>query len=440
MKVFLLLVIFAAVFFLIFKDKVDRNVGVIYGAAATVLLGQMMNFFTGLQVIHAVNVETLLLMFGMMLYSDVMAETGVFGRCARGVGRFSKNDPWLVLVSFSMITFALSLAINNLTTMVIILPITVTLCVRAGVRPIPVIIAEVIASNLGGASSMIGDFPNMLIASSTQLTFVDFLTNMLPACLIGMAILFGIFYAMKEPLVLDAPLISADKQDDTDSNGGDDSFTKLDSKTWFGIAIFVGMIFLFILSGSSPLPPSYVATAGGLLALAFVSKDKIAVVRNLNYKDIIFFFCLFIMVGGLNATALLNHISYFIWMASGQDKYIEALMTMVSSGMLTVFLNAGPATALYIPIAADLHNYGNHDFIWWALSLGVCAGSSAAISGATSGAIASNYLIDYGKKMGLEGTKNFDECNLSFSEFFRIGIPFMVIFMAFSAIYLLRYY
>ena len=199
------------------------------------------------------------------------------------------------------------------------------------------------------------------------------------------------------------------------------------------------MVVLFVFSGDIEIRPSVIAVAGGILTLVVVATRKQEVLQNLNYKDIAFFFFLFIMVGGLQASGLLNRVSYLIWLVSDGHHYAQAILTMISSGVLTIFLNAGPATSLFIPIAGDFTQYADHGYIWWALSLGVCAGSSAAITGATSGTIASNYLAEYGKKMGLEGKEEFKEFNLSFNEFLKVGLPFMGLFMLFSAFYLIRY-
>ncbi len=438
MQTLFLVAVFCAVFYLIFKDRVDRFLGVLYGAAATILFGSWFDFFNASQVYQSISFETLFLMFGMMLYSDAMAQTGLFKGCAFAMARLAKNDPWLILVLFSSVTFLLSMFINNLTTIIIILPITIVMCVGLGMRPIPVVVSEVIASNLGGASSMVGDFPNMLISSSTPLVFMDFISHMFPACLMGMGILFALIYFRKEPLTLERPLFQVAEGNKEELLGMNDPIN-FDRKTNNGILIFILMVVLFIFSEDLEIRPSVVAVAGGALALAVVATRKFEVLQDLNYKDIAFFFFLFIMVGGLQASGLLNRISYLIWMVSDGHLYAQAILTMISSGILTIFLNAGPAASLFIPIAGDFTQFADHHYIWWALSLGVCAGSSAAITGATAGTIASNYLSEYGKKMGLEGKDEFKEFNLNFNEFLKVGLPFMGLFMLFSAIYLIRY-
>ena len=438
MQTLFLVAVFCAVFYLIFKDRVDRFLGVLYGAAATILFGSWFDFFNASQVYQSISFETLFLMFGMMLYSDAMAQTGLFKGCAFAMARLAKNDPWLILVLFSCVTFLLSMFINNLTTIVIILPITIVMCAGLGMRPIPVVVSEVIASNLGGASSMIGDFPNMLIASSTSLVFMDFISHMFPACLMGMGILFALIHFRKEPLTFERPLFQVVEGNKEELLGMNDPII-FDRKTNSGILIFILMVVLFIFSEDLEIRPSVVAVAGGALALAVVATRKLEILQDLNYKDIAFFFFLFIMVGGLQASGLLNRISYLIWMVSDGHHYAQAILTTISSGILTIFLNAGPAASLFIPIAGDFAQFADHHYIWWALSLGVCAGSSAAITGATSGTIASNYLSEYGKKMGLEGKEEFKEFNLNFNEFLKVGLPFMGLFMLFSAIYLIRY-
>ncbi|MBO1225258.1 MAG: hypothetical protein JYX80_12625 [Candidatus Scalindua sediminis] len=407
MSIMLVLLIFTAVFILIFKQVVDRNYAVLYGAVAIVFLGQIFGFYAPLKIVQSVNLETLLLLFGMMLYSTAMVQTNIFESWGIKIGMFSKNEPWLILVSFSLITYALSLFMNNLTAMLIMLPITVSLCTRAGVRPIPIVISELIASNLAGASSMIGDFPNMLIASSTPLHFLDFIINMFPICILGLALLFGLFCLRNEPLIFHKPTVASARSskgnNERDYFGADhleDAKTVVVNKrkATIGLIIFSGMITLFIFSEHLFIPPSFVALVGGILALAFVAETRMEVITTINYRDIFFFFFLFIMVGGVDATGALNYLSYYIWIFSNHNQYFQCILTMFSAGFLTIFLNAGPTATLFIPIANDLYHFADNDIIWWALSLGICAGSSAAITGATAGTVAANYLENYKKK------------------------------------------
>ncbi|MBF0275353.1 MAG: sodium:proton antiporter, partial [Nitrospinae bacterium] len=201
MEIIVILTVFIVVFYMIIKGSVERNLAIMYGAAAITLLGMIFGSYSPIRIIQSVNFETLFLLFGMMLYSTVMVKTGLFEQWAQRISGFAKNDPWLIVVCFSLITFGLSLFVNNLTTIVVILPITLILCSRIGIRPIPVVITEVIVSNLGGASSMVGDFPNMLIGSSTPYNFIDFFTYMLPVCLLGVGALMFYLYAKKTPLL-----------------------------------------------------------------------------------------------------------------------------------------------------------------------------------------------------------------------------------------------
>jgi len=432
----LILTIFALVFYLIFTGREDRNLVIIYGASATVLTGMMMGFYSPIAIVQSVNFETLFLLFGMMLYSKIMADTGVFQSWAIKIARFSNNDPWLTLTSFALITFILSLFINNFTTIVIIVPITVLLCINLGMRPIPVVITEVIASNLGGASSMVGDFPNMLISSSTPYDFFDFLMYMLPICLLGLATLLLYLFVRGESLLIDKKIGVLGGGKIPKMNEFKAALQCDPYKIYIGYMIFFLMVVMFILATTVKIPPSTTAIVGSILALIFVSSDRKKVVTEFNYRDIIFFFCLFVMVGAIEATGALTMLSYYIWVASNGSEFMQGVYTLVSAGFLTIILNAGPTTALYLPVVGELYNYGQHEFIFWALSLGVCAGSSAAITGATAGLVASNYLSDYAKENDIHGTKDYVYFDLTFRKFMNIGIPFMGIFMVLSSVYL----
>ncbi|MBF0438781.1 MAG: anion permease, partial [Magnetococcales bacterium] len=183
------LLLFSLFFVLMYLEILDRRVAMLSGGAAFVVLGSMLGFYPLYKAVESIYFETLALIFGMSMISATLAKAGFFALWARRIVNYSRGNGWLTFILLSLITYFFSLFVNNLATMVVMLPITLGLCKTARLNPVPVVIALIIASNLGGASTIMGDFPNMIIASAGTLQFLDFIGGMMPACLLELAVL-----------------------------------------------------------------------------------------------------------------------------------------------------------------------------------------------------------------------------------------------------------
>lgn len=435
-NVLLVLAVFFAVFLLIFLDLAERTVMVSLGAVTLVIFGTYLGFFDQAKAFASINAGTLSLLVGMGFFAVFLEETNFFTFAARKIALHSKGDRTKVMFFLCGITYLFSMFVNNLSTILVIVPITLKICDEFDMDVVPLLICVVISSNLGGASSMIGDFPNMLISSEVGLLFHDFLFYMFPICFIQFLAMF--FYMKRKKWIGN----SADKEASTEKRmialkqmKRALEETKLDQGAiQKGLAILSVVVVGFMLSDIIHISAPTIALAGGFSLLAFGGIDPKVILRKTNFRDILFFAALFVMVGAVDASGVLAVASRSMKMISGGSLLIQALLLLWVSAFLTSFLNAGPATALFIPIIFRLGITYPHNYIWWALSLGVLAGSCSTLTGATAGAVTATLMEDHedSKNKG-----NSSKRTLSFRAYSQVGVPIMFLFLAISTVYII---
>jgi len=414
-------------FALLYKNIIDRVMIVLFFAGLTIFLGGFLGIYKPTDAFLAIKFNTLGLLLGMAIISVVLDICGFFDLLAYRIYRVAGLNQFKIFVCFILVTYGLSLLINNLTTILVIVPMTINLAGRMRFDPRPLIIGEVIASNLGGASTMVGDFPNMLIAAETGIGFGEFIIYMMPICLILLACLLIYLYRV------------AERPDDAPMEPGKTlklvrPRISIKEKRAIRRALFIlsHMIFLFIIAGLISLKPATVALFGGLSLFLFSGIDKRQIINKIGFGDILFFTGLFIVVGSLEASGLLQIVARAITAAAMGQPWLLCLILMWSAALLTAFLSAGPTTALFFPVVLSLGCLPPHHIIWWALSLGVLAGSSATLTGATAGPVATTLLEKYcaRARIQLSGGNT-----IPFKAFIRTGLPVMAIFLSLSSVY-----
>jgi len=293
------------------------------------------------------------------------------------------------------------------------------------------VIAQIIASNLGGASTMIGDFPNMIISSAGKLHFLDFIGGMMPACLVLLAVMFAFFQWRRDEIRFAGPVAGVMEASRRAPIRVDRRLARI------GLTILGAALAGFMVTEVIGVRPGWIALTAGLAALVLGGFERDDLVSACGARDILFFFGLFIMVGGLAAAGVLDGFVWLIDHASGGHGLLRLLMLMWVAAVSTIFLNAGPATAFFVPVAASLHgSLPVADVAWWALSLGVLAGSSAALTGATAGAVASSHLERFMKSHPEMGAVIPAGGELDFRGYLRWGLPIMFLFLGLSSLYI----
>ena len=413
------LLVFLATFGMLALDLVGRLAAVVIGATTLLLVGSFLGFYQPPDALHYLwtKLDTLVLLGGISVVTALLAEAGFFTQVAyRVVRRFGENRR-AVMILLCLLTYGLSAFMNNLATILLIIPLSLIIADALDLDPATLVLAEVIASNLGGASTMIGDFPNMLIATETGLPFHEFLIHLAPVGLLQLGILLA-FLAPKFPVGASRrrrrqALVRQLAAMPHDRNVGSR-----------GQAILALMVVGFAVCGELGVSPAVVAAAGAGAAFLLGGVSPAALVRRMCLDDVAFFACLFVMVGAVAASGILGGAGRMVSMLWGTSPVWGAIGLAWGAALLTCVFNAGPTIALLLPLlVAGFNPTGADEAVWWALSLGVCAGSSATLTGATAGPVAASLLEKHG-------------VTLTFNRFARTGVPIMFAFLIVSSCYL----
>jgi len=475
----------------VYKNVFDRVVLFVLGAIVVAIAGHHLGFYEQDQIGSALlgKLDVLLFIVGMQLVTGVLDEAGALNYLAQKITLVTGGNSWRVMWLFCLVTYGCSMFINNLTTIMLMAPMVLSMSKYLDCNPKPFLISMIVASNLGGASTMVGDFPNILIGTETGLPFYQFTAYMLPICLLELFVLLvylrfaqpSLFKAVAplhslsadgypnfEPLDEDCPELS----DPADRAGNNNTLLntirhrlpqaiKSRDILMRGLIILAIVIVGFLLSDILNWSPAVIAIAGGIIALAFGGCEPFSLLQKVSIRDILFFSGLFVLVGAAEASGALGYISGAIVYLSFGNTLILCLLLMWAGGFVTCFLNAGPTTALFLPIVFSFESAAPHSLYWWSLSLGVCAGSSGTLVGATAGSVTATMLDrfmreqnkfkagmdeQFGQVEAVGDWSNSTDKNgqnltsLTFKEYASFGLPIMMIFLFLSSIYIAMIY
>jgi Na+/H+ antiporter NhaD/arsenite permease-like protein/S1-C subfamily serine protease len=463
-----ILMVFFLIYYFVYHNRIDRTILFVLGAILITVLGYYLDFYdleSGWEALRS-KIDVIYFIVGMSILTIVLNEGGLFDYLAKKIVLITKGNKWKIMLSFCLLTYVCSLFVNNLVTIMVLIPMIFSLSRYLNFDPKSYIIGMIIASNLGGASTMVGDFPNMLIGTEAGIAFIKFISYMMPVCLIELFILMIYIQATQKGLFLKREKKSGlNVYKELPQLGGKKSSPKSDKENLFyrieqrlraglrdpeivkrGLIILGVIVIGFFVSDFIRISPAIIALIGGLAALFFCKVKIETILERLNYKDIFFFSGLFILVGAAEASGLLNLFGETIVHLSFGNVLIRCLLLMWLAAGITAFLNAGPATALFLPLVLSFGMSAPHYLYFWALSLGVLAGSSATLTGATAGSVSSNMLDEFlnmqkvKKVNGLKDKSLPFTSALSFREYSRIGIPVALIFLVVSSVYITLIY
>lgn len=377
--------IFAITFFFILTERIHRTVIGLFGAITMVLAGMYYDFYHPEDVLEVVDFNTLGLLFGMMLLVGMLEHTGVFQYMGIWTAKKTKGNPWLLLVALSAITAALSVILDNVTTIILIVPITIIIAEMIKINPLPILMAEALLSNVGGTATLVGDPPNIMIGSAANFSFNDFLVHSLPVVIVAWfatLILFRFLFnkdLTKQPENVES-LMAMNERDAIKE-------PKVLKKL---LAVFALVITLFFLHSALHLEASMVALIGAALALILVSpqNDPQKIIEKTELSVLLFFGSLFVIVGGLEHAGVLEVAAKLITSGAENDLLLTAIIILWSSAVLSAIVDNIPLTVAMIPIIAYLGTQGIPvDILWWALVFGVGFGGNGSPIGSTAGVI-----------------------------------------------------
>ena len=418
------IVIFVAAYALIISEKIHRTIIGICGAMLMILLG-IINQETA---IHHIDFNTLGLLMGMMVIVNITSETGLFNYLAIWAAKKVEAKPISLLVALSVLTAVCSALLDNVTTVLLTVPITFSITKQLNVDVKPFLIAQILSSNIGGTATLIGDPPNIMIGSAVGLQFMDFITNLSAICILIFIVtiaLLIVIYGKK--LHTTDELREKVMQLDEKSQIVEPRLLK---KCLFALAITIS---LFVLHGQLHLDTATAAMTGAglLLLISFPQKEAMIakVLSKVEWLAIFFFAGLFILVGALVETGVIKMLAEEAIKITQGDLTSTSMLILWMSAFASAFIDNIPFVATLIPLIQDMGQMGmtNLDPVWWSLALGACLGGNGTLIGASANVVVASMAAQRGKP-------------ISFISFMKIALPMMTLSIAISSVYIwLRY-
>lgn len=353
------------------------------GAFLMVVAGITMHFYTEEQAAATIDFNTIGLLLGMMILVSILEPTGFFQFLAIRVGKRSKGKPIRLLLFLGTITTVISMFLDNVTTVVLIAPVTILLCEILGINAQPYLMAEALLSDTGGVATLVGDPPNILIGSAAGLTFTDFLTHSLPIVVIVWLTALGILLLLfrkelkAQPSNLDA-LMELNERD----------ALKDPRSTKKAIVILGVMIITFLFEELLQIRPAMVALGGATAALVWIRPPIKETLRRVQWDVLVFFTALFIMIGGMEAAGVFDGFGAVALHLKSLPPVLLGLILLWTVSLLSAVVDNVPITIALIPVIQSLGEAGLPTGpLWWALVFGAGFGGNGTIIGSTANVV-----------------------------------------------------
>jgi Na+/H+ antiporter NhaD/arsenite permease-like protein len=415
------LAIFTAVYGAIMTEKIHRTVAAMVGASLVLL----MRIVPWDAVPEYLDLDTILLLAGMMIIVNISRESGLFEYIAIKTAKLSKGSPMKVLLLFSVITALVSAFLDNVTTVLLLTPMLLYITRQMDVNPIPFLLSEIFASNIGGTATLIGDPPNIMIGSAAGLSFNEFIINMGPIALLDLFITVGIIYlAYRSAMKAHKDRSEAIRLTIMSLNEEDAIKDPILFKK--AVVTLVAVILTFFVHDKLGIEPAVVALTGASFLLLWSRASPEEPLEKVEWATLFFFGGLFILVGSLVETGAIDQLAR--WMVGHIHHEGEAIMIIAwFSAFASAIIDNIPFTATMIPLikamGTSLHTYP----LWWALSLGACLGGNGTAIGASANVV----VIGIAHREGIK---------ITFGDFLKVGMVIMISTVAVGSLIIwLRY-
>ncbi|NFR03141.1 ArsB/NhaD family transporter [Clostridium botulinum] len=413
-------IIFLAVYSLIISEKLNRVVAALGGASLMLLF----KFISQQEAFAKIDFNTIGLLVSMMIIVNITKRTGVFEYVAIKAAKLSKGNPITLLVVFSLITFTFSALLDNVTTVLLLVPVTLVVTKTLDTNPIPFLMSEILSSNIGGTATLIGDPPNIMIGSAANLTFMDFIVNLSPiVSVIFIVNILLIKYIYKK----DVHTTEEKKQIVMNL---DESKTITDRVLLTKCLIVLAFTLLgFLVHGFLGFESATVAIVGSSILLLISKTDPEEILQEVEWGTLFFFIGLFIMTGVLEKVGLMNLLAGKTLALTKGNLLFSAILVLWISAIASSFIDNIPFVATMIPLIKAMSIAGHMNVLplWFALSLGSCLGGNGTIVGASA-----NLIV-----IGIAGKSGH---KITFKDYFKVGFPLMLTSICISTVYLLVFY
>jgi anion transporter len=382
----LAIAVFSGAYVLIATERVHRVAAALGGAGIMIAAGILDAHALFYEEETAIDWNVIFLLFGMMVIVGVLRHTGVFEYVAIWAAKRAKGDPYRVMALLCLITGVASAGLDNVTTVLLVAPVTLLVCERIGVNPVPYLIAEVLASNIGGAATLIGDPPNIIIASRANLSFNDFLINMAPMIVVLLVLFVFVCRVLFRSAFRTDPARVADVMALTEREAIQDRRLLIRS-----LVVLVAVLAGFILHSVLNMEPSIVALlgAGMLVLISGLGPDEYLV--DIEWETLLFFVGLFVMVGSLVEVGAIDKLADGLADTVGDDVVLATMALLFVSAILSAFVDNIPYVATMAPVVATLTApdgpLAGETVLWWALAFGADLGGNATAVGASANVV-----------------------------------------------------
>lgn len=413
------IIIFLATIITVMTEKVHRAVAAVVGALLLILTG-VLTVESGFSY---VDINTIGVLIGMMLFVAIVKNSGIFEYIAIKAAKIAKGRPWPLMLLLCIITAVLSGFLDNVTTVLLIGPMTLAITNMLKTSPVPFFITQIMASNIGGTATLIGDPPNIMIGSAAGLSFLDFVANTGLAVVFVLAAMLVCFYfiygrklhveaeAMAEVLQLDENKTIKDRP--------------LLIKS---VVMIILVVFAFIFHSQLHLESSTVALTAAGIMLLIGRQDVEEAIAGVEWSTLIFFTGLFIVVGGLQETGVIQIVANTLVDMTAGHMTLTILLILWVSAIISAFLDNIPFVATLIPLILTMESSGvDVAPLWWAVSLGACLGGNGTLIGASANVV-------------LSGISNRHGFPITFGSYFKVGFPLMLLSVGICTVYMLLRY
>lgn len=407
--------VFLIVILLIISERVHRTAAAMAGAMVLILTGVM----SADKALSYIDFNTIGVLVGMMIFVAIVRRSGMFEYIAVRAAKAVHGDPWKIMVAFTLITAVLSAILDNVTTVLLVGPMSIAIARMLKIDPVPFLMGQILASNVGGTATLIGDPPNIMIGSAAHLSFMDFLENTGFAVLFILAVLvllMKIVYEKKiEMGTVDTSAI--EKLDPSKSITNRALMRK-------GIIVLICVIVGFMFHDKLGIESSVIALTAAAVMLIIGREDVNEAIQDVEWTTILFFMSLFVVVGGLTETGIIKELASKIIDATDGHPMVTMLVLLWASALLSSILDNIPFVATLIPLILAMQADGmDVTSFWWAISLGACLGGNGTMIGASANVV----LSDISTKHGYP---------ITFKSYLKVGMPFMLLSIVISTVFL----
>lgn len=407
--------VFLIVILLIISERVHRTAAAMAGAVVLILTGVM----SADKALSYIDFNTIGVLVGMMIFVAIVRQSGMFEYIAVRAAKAVHGDPWKIMVAFTLITAVLSAILDNVTTVLLVGPMSIAIARMLKIDPVPFLMGQILASNVGGTATLIGDPPNIMIGSAAHLSFMDFLDNTGFAVLFILAVLILLMKIVYEKKIeLGTVDTSAVEELDPSKSITNRALMRK------GIIVLICVIVGFMFHDKLGIDSCVVALTAAAVMLIIGREDVDQAIQDVEWTTILFFMSLFVVVGGLTETGIIKELASKIIDATDGHPMMTMLVLLWASALLSSILDNIPFVATLIPLILAMQADGmDVTSFWWAISLGACLGGNGTMIGASANVV----LSDISTKHGYP---------ITFKSYLKVGMPFMLLSIVIATVFL----